>query len=99
MRCFKCKSGDGKTGICDDCVRRHAKPLSPENAAAVRAAMTADPASSVFYLFHDGHVESRTDFMGRLGSRAAQLVSITTDGIPMVVGRRFMDVVHPVAVG
>jgi hypothetical protein len=51
-----------------------------------------NPSVDYAYLFFDGHFEADYEVQARLTSRVAQLVSIASDGIPMLVSRHSCDV-------
>jgi hypothetical protein len=93
--CIKCKVANSPHAVCDECVKKYAAiKLSPQGVAAVQAAMKANPDVSSWYLFHDGRVILEQEYQQQMTSRTAQLVAISRDGFPILVNRRFMNIMH-----
>lgn len=61
--------------------------MPAEDVAIVRRAFLEHPHWVDLYLFYDKHVEEGDVFRARQTSRTAQLVSISTDGIPRYITR------------
>jgi hypothetical protein len=69
--------------------------LTEERVAKIRQFFAAFPFYQDVYLFHDGHIEGGEAFRKRLTSRTAQLVSISTDGIPVCISRTHSQIEEP----
>ncbi len=71
--------------------RRNREGSSPkptdEQVAKIKEAFRNNPNWDDLYLFHDGYLKGGDVFRGEQSSRTAQLVSISSQGIPVNIGR------------
>ena len=61
--------------------------LDAKQRATVRKAFADNPTWEALYLFYDGSVKEEKAFQGQCNTREAGIVSMATEGIPIIINR------------